>query len=76
MKSDRPDSVQLSTMANSRRIAALRTSVLCLLVALAAGGYLIRFGRADRVVNAGVSLVATVATAGMVCNAVTIYRER
>ena len=76
MKSAPRNSVQGLIMANSRRIAALRTFVLCLLIALAAGGYLIRFGRADRVVDAGVSLVAAVATTGMVCNVVTLYRER
>ena len=63
-------------MHSSRKSAAIRTFVLCLIVVLAAAGYLVRFGRADRVVNGGVSLVAAIATTGLVFNAVTIHRER
>ncbi len=59
-----------------RRRSFIFTFALCLVTVNVATGYLVRWGRSDAVVTTSVSLVATVAAAGMVANAMAIWRER
>ena len=54
----------------------LTTFGLCLVVLLACLGYFAGSNRWDRVTDGSVSLVAAVATTGIVVNAAAIYRER